>query len=80
MVDHTTACLVALLLGLIALGLAGLSCWLGEAMIFFRGLPSDGVTRKDYPFWFWFVIGAYVVVGALSIYGGIDGLIHGSVS
>jgi len=49
-------------------------------MIFFRGLPSDGVTRKDYPFWFWFVIGAYVVVGALSIYGGIDGLIHGSVS
>jgi len=80
MVGHTIACWVALLLGTIALGLAGLSYWLGEAMVFVRGLPRKGVTREDYPFWFWFVVVVYVVVGVLFIYGGIDGFIHGGVS
>ena len=77
MTDYKKVCLVALLLGLVPLALAGLSLWLGEALVFIRHLHVD-ITREEYPFWFWFFIVLYVVVGILFIYGGLDGLIQGS--
>ncbi len=77
MTDHTRICCVALLLGLIPLGLAGLQIWLKEAIVPIRGAWI--IQREDYPFWFWFIIGLYIVAGTLFIYGGIDGLIRGPV-
>jgi hypothetical protein len=77
MTDLTRICCVALLLGLILLGLAGLQLWLKEAIVPIR--KTCVVHREDSPFWFWSVIGLYIIVGILFIYGGIDGLIHGPV-
>ena len=81
MVSHTTACVVALLIGVIAFALTVVSIWLGEAFVFFRNLLTGWtieVTREDNPFWFWSSIIVYVIVGILFIYGGIDGLVHGN--
>ncbi len=77
MTDYTRNCLVALLLGLIPLGLAGVQLWLKEVIVPIR--RTHIIRREDYPFWFWFFIVLYVSVGILFIYGGIDGLIRGSV-
>ncbi len=77
MSDHTRICCVAVLLGLIPLGLAGLQIWLKEVIV-----PVGRtwiIQREEYPFWFWFIVGLYIAAGILFIYGGIDGLIRGSV-
>jgi hypothetical protein len=78
MVDHITACLVALLIGLIAFVLAGLSYWFEEALLT-PGHVRD-ITREGHPFWFWCAVVVYIVIGILFIYGGVDGLIHGPAS
>ena len=77
MSHHTEICLVSLGLSLICFGLAGLSYWVKEALIPLRHV--SGVTREDYPFWFWFFLVLYAVIGILFLYGGIHGLIHGHV-
>jgi hypothetical protein len=74
---HVEVCLVSLVLGLICFGLAGLSYWVGEALVTPRHVW--GITREDYPFWFWFFVVLYVIVGLLFVYGGVDGLIHDQV-
>jgi len=77
MSHHTEICLAAFVLGLICLGLAGLSYWVGEAL----ATPKHvwGITREDRPFWFWFFLVLYAVIGILFLYGSINGLIHGRV-
>jgi hypothetical protein len=77
MSHHTEICLVSFVLGLICFGLAGLSYWVGEALVTPRRVW--GITREDYPFWFWFFVVLDGVVGLLFLYGAIDGLMRGSV-
>ncbi len=77
MIHHTKICLIALLLGLIPLVVAGLSYWVGEALATPRHVRD--ITREDRPFWFWFFVVLYVIIGSLFLYGGIRGLIHGSM-
>jgi hypothetical protein len=75
MIHDTKVCLVALGIGLLCLGLAGLSYWAGEALATPRHVCH--VTREDHPFWFWFFVILYVIVGILFLYGGTDGLLQG---
>jgi len=75
MSHHTEICLVSFVLGLICFGLAGLSYWVGEALVTPRHVPD--LTRADRPFWFWFLVVLYVLVGSLFLYGAIDGLTRG---
>ncbi len=77
MSHHTEICLVSSVLGLICFGLAGLSYWVGEALATPKHVRD--ITRADRPFWFWFFVVLYTVIGILFLYGGIHGLIHGRV-
>ncbi len=77
MSHHTEICLVSFVLGLICFGLAGLSYRVGEALVTPRHVPD--LTREDRPFWFWFLVVLYAVIGILFLYGSINGLIHGHV-
>ena len=75
MSHHVEVCLVSFVLGLVCFGLAGLSYWVGEALVTPKHVWD--ITREDRPFWFWFFLVLYAVIGILFLYGGVDGLVRG---